>query len=166
MQAFPIRNESDHARALALVEELWEAVPGSANAVLVEVMSALIDAYESKHSFLPAADPLDVIADRLHQLGWSQRELARRLGWGTGRVSEVLNRKRSLTLAMVRQMSRCLTIPAGLLVHGAVQSDGDVTVTLTGDVAAKLTQLAADAGVTPGEALAGMVSEAARRATT
>ena len=116
MRAFPIRNNDDLARAVRLIEELWDAEPNTPEGDLLEVMSTLVDAYEAEHSTLPAANPIELIQFKLRELGWSQRELGRRLGWGTGRVSEVLNERRDLTLAMVQQLSAVLELPPGLLV--------------------------------------------------
>lgn len=117
MRAFPIHNDRDLERATALIHDLWDASPGTPEGDLLEVMATLVDLYESQHSNLPPANPRELIEFKLGELGWSQRELGRRLGWGSGRVSEVLSGKRSLTLTMVRQLSAVLEIPAGLLVH-------------------------------------------------
>lgn len=79
-------------------------------------MLTLVEVYEARHHALPPGDPIEVLGYKLRELGISQRELARRLGWSSGRVSEVLNRRRNLTLAMVRQLAAVLGISAGLLV--------------------------------------------------
>lgn len=121
MRAFPIHDEHDLERAHALVERLWDAEPGTEEGDLLEVMATLVDAYEAQRSVLPPANPRELIRFKLDELGWSGRELARRLGWSGGRVSEVLNGKRNLTLAMVRQLSAALEIPAGLLVHDGAE---------------------------------------------
>lgn len=123
--AFPIRNDEDLSRAIALIDALWSAEPGSPEADLLEVMSTLVDRYEAEQSELPAADPIELIRFKLGELGWSQRELGRRLGWSSGRVSEVLGRKRPLTLAMVQSLSRVLGLPAGLLVHDHACAEDD-----------------------------------------
>lgn len=125
--AFPIRNDTDLARAVALIEELWDAEPGSPESDLREVMAALVDRYEAARSALPAGDPVELIRFKLRERRMSQRELGRALGWGAGRVSEVLSRKRPLTLAMVRQLARALEIPPGLLVHDLLEEPEDVT---------------------------------------
>lgn len=118
MCAFPIRNNEDLERAIALVTDVWDAPPGSAEADLLEVMSTLIDAYEASHSTLPHGDPVRLIEFKLKEHGWTQRDLARQLDWEIERVSEILNRKSPLTLEVVRQLSRVLQIPPGLLVNG------------------------------------------------
>lgn len=123
--AFPVNTEADHRRALALVDELWDAAPGSPEAELLDVMASLVDAYEKRTRALPPPDPLELLAFKLRELGWSQRELGRRLGWGSGRVSEVLSGKRALTLGMVRELSTTLDLPPGLLVHDTRTDAGD-----------------------------------------
>lgn len=134
MHAFPIHTDADHARALALVDSLWGAAPGSADALLLEVMAQLIDAYEatSLHPVLPPAQPRVVIEAKRAELGLSQRKLGQLLGWkSTGRVSEVLSGKRPLTLDMVRDFERVLGIPPGLLVADRSSSpEGDAWVQL------------------------------------
>ncbi len=117
LSAFPLRNDADYQRALVLLDELWDALPGSAEADVLDVMATLIDVYEKRHRTLPPADPRQVIAFKLRDLGWTQRELGRRLGWGSGRVSEVLSGRRALTLRMVQELSVALGLPPGLLVH-------------------------------------------------
>ena len=118
--AFPIRNDDDHARAIELVDALWSATPGSPEHDLLEVMAALIHLYESERRELPPPDPRALIAFKLRELGWSQRELGRRLGWSSGRVSEVLSGRRPLTLRMVQDLGRVLGLRAGALVSDPV----------------------------------------------
>lgn len=139
MTPFPIRNDHDLARALAAVDELWNAAPGSPEAETLEVIAQLVDAYEDRHrhEVLPPANPRVVLQTKLRELAISQRELGRRLGWGSGRVSEVLSGKRPLTLAMVRALSRVLDLPPGLLVHDVVDepAQAGVGVAVTASVA-------------------------------
>lgn len=117
--AFPIRNDHDLDRAVSLVSALWDAAPGTPEADVLEVMAALINAYERSRRALPPADPRALIDFKLRELSWTQRELGRRLGWGSGRVSEVLSGKRPLTLSMVRHLAEVLAIPPGALVADA-----------------------------------------------
>lgn len=141
--AFPIRNESDYHRALALIDALWDCEPASPEAELLDVMATLTDLYERQRRDLPAADPRKLVAFKLRELGWSQRELGRRLGWGTGRVSEVLAGRRPLTLRMVRELAAVLELPAGLLVEDGRNDDGEhVWVRLPRDTAERLARLA------------------------
>lgn len=124
--AFALHTDADYRRALALVDELWDAPPGSPEAELLDVMATLIELYEKRTRALPTADPVRLVAFKLRELGWSQRELGRRLGWGSGRVSEVLSGKRALNLRMVQELSAALDLPPGLLVPGVRQAEDDV----------------------------------------
>ena len=124
-RAFPIHNDTDHRRALELIESLWAAPAGTPEGDVLDVMSSLVEAYEKQHHALPPAEPLTLIGFKLKELRWSQRELARRLGWGGGRVSEVLSGKRPLTLRMVQDLGAVLGLPAGLLVHDARADEPD-----------------------------------------
>jgi len=82
----------------------------------LDILLVLVEAYEARHHPVSPGDPIEILQYKLDELGWSQRELARRVGWGSGRVSEILNRRRSLTVAMIGQLGEVLSIPAGLLV--------------------------------------------------
>ncbi|MBN2797837.1 MAG: helix-turn-helix domain-containing protein [Deltaproteobacteria bacterium] len=117
MHAFPIHTPEDYDRAMEVIASLWGATVGTPESDLLAVMATLVELYESEHDTLGPGDPIEVIHFKLRELGWTQNELARRLRWGSGRVSEILTRKRPLTLAMVQQLSRALGIRAGLLVH-------------------------------------------------
>jgi HTH-type transcriptional regulator/antitoxin HigA len=139
MRAFPIRNDADLERACALIEDLWEGEyeQDSPEANLLEVMSTLVDLYEAAHSTLPPPNPIELIEFKLRERGWSQRELARQLGCGSGRISEILSRKRQLTLDLVRRISVVLDIPPGLLVHDvAGQASADDAPFTTASAAA------------------------------
>ncbi len=121
---FPIRNDADYERAVELVARLLDVPSGTPEANTLEIMAALVEAHERAHRALPPPDPRKLIAFKLRELGWSQRHLARKLGWGSGRVSEVLSGRRPLTLRMVRQLAGALGIPAGLLVAEVGEEDG------------------------------------------
>lgn len=116
---FPIRDDADYDRALRLIDELWDAEPGTPEHDVFEIMVTLASTYDKarRDKVLDPGDPVELVQFKLRELGLSQRELGRRLGWGSGRVSEVLNRKRPLTLRMVQQLSVVLDIPPGALVH-------------------------------------------------
>lgn len=129
--AFPIRNDDDLRRAVALANSLWDSKPGSADSELLEVVGTLIEDYESRQPGLPPGDPLETIRYKLSELGWSQNDLARASGLTSGRVSELLNRKRPLTLDQVRRISTALGLPAGLLVHDTLSDDDTEWVALS-----------------------------------
>lgn len=146
MHAFLIRNEEDYARAIELVDALWDSVPGTPEHHTLDVMAELIDRYESAHRDLPAPDPIALIRFKLKELRWSQRELGRRLEWPAGRVSEVLGGKRALTLRMVQDLARVLELPPGLLVPGAqAHTPAEVDV-IEAPLVRKLREAAASVG--------------------
>lgn len=114
MDIRPIRTKADHRWALKEVERLWDAEPGTLDGDRVDILVTLIEAYEAKHFPISAPDPIAAIEFMLEQKGLSRRDLEPAIG-SRGRVSEVLNRKRPLTLPMVRSLSRLLDIPADIL---------------------------------------------------
>lgn len=116
MEIKPIKTETDHERALAEVERLWAAEPGSEEADRLDVLVTLIEAYEERNHPIPPPDPVEAILFRLDQLGLSRRDLEPYIGT-RARVSEVLNRTRGLSLAMVRRLNAGLGIPADVLIQ-------------------------------------------------
>lgn len=116
MEIKPIKTETDHERALAKVEELWTAEPGSEEVDRLDVLTTLIEAYEEKNHPIPPPDPVDAILFRMEQLGLSRRDLEPYIGT-RARVSEVLNRSRSLSLAMIRRLHAGLGIAADILIQ-------------------------------------------------
>ena len=110
----PIRTDKDHAQALRQIEELWGAKAGSPNAERLEVLITLVDLYEAKHHAIEPPDPIEAILFRMEQQGLSRIDLEPYIG-SRARVSEVLNRKRSLTLQMIRRLSHGLNISADIL---------------------------------------------------
>lgn len=131
MNIQPIRTDDDLQRAFGRIDELWGATPGTAEGDELDVLVVLVEDYERRHHSLPAGDPVEIISYKLSELGWSGRELARRLGWSSGRVSEILSRKRGLTLAMVQQLATVLSIDPGILVgreQGDASGDGWVWI--------------------------------------
>jgi HTH-type transcriptional regulator/antitoxin HigA len=116
MDIRPIRTKADYRAALKEVERLWDAEPGTRGGDRVDVLVMLVEAYEAKHHSIPAPDPIAAILFMLEQKGLSRRDLEAGIG-SRGRVSEVLNRKRPLTLPMVRALSALLDIPTEVLVQ-------------------------------------------------
>ena len=106
-----LKNEKEHKQALKQVEALWDAPKGSSQAEDLELWATLIEAYEEKHHPIPVPDPVGAIAFRMDQMGLKPADLAKFLG-GRSRVSEVLNRKRPLSVAMMRSLYQNLHIPA------------------------------------------------------
>jgi HTH-type transcriptional regulator/antitoxin HigA len=116
MDIRPIRTKADYRAALKEAERLWDAEPGTAEGDRVEVLVTLIEAYEAKHVPIPAPDPIAAIEFMMDQKGLTRRDLEPAIG-RSGRVSEVLTRKRPLTLPMVRALSKLLDIPPAVLVQ-------------------------------------------------
>jgi HTH-type transcriptional regulator/antitoxin HigA len=114
MDIHPIRSEADYRDALAEAERLWDADPGTPEGDCVDVLTTLIEDYETRHHPVLPPDPIAAIAFMVEQMGLSRRDLEPAIG-SRGRVSEVLNRKRPLTLPMVRALSRLLHIPMDVL---------------------------------------------------
>ena len=110
----PIRTEADHQSALAELEKVWGAKSGTREGDRLDVLATLIDAYESEHHPIDPPDPIEAIRFRMEQQGLTRRDLEPAIG-SRGRVSEVLNRKRPLTLPMVRALSALLQIPMEVL---------------------------------------------------
>jgi HTH-type transcriptional regulator / antitoxin HigA len=114
MEIRPIKTKADYRAALKEVERLWEADPGTPDGDRVDVLTTLIEAYEAKHFPVPAPDPIEAIEFMMEQKGLTRRDLEPAIG-SRGRVSEVLTRKRPLTLPMVRALGKLLNIPLAVL---------------------------------------------------
>ena len=111
----PVTDQESHQRALRRIEQLWDAAPGSAEADELDALATLLDAYERRAFPILPPDPIAAIEARREQLGWSRRELEPLLG-SRARVSEVLTRRRALTLAMIRRVHTGMGIPADVLI--------------------------------------------------
>lgn len=111
----PIKSKRDYKAALKQIEGLWDVLPDSKEADQLEVLAILVDEYEQKHFPIVAPDPIEAIKYRMEQLNLSQQDLAKYLG-GKNRVSEILNRKRPLTLKMIKALHLNLHIPAEALI--------------------------------------------------
>jgi HTH-type transcriptional regulator / antitoxin HigA len=112
----PIRTEADYDRALAEVERLWGAKSGSLDGDRLDLLATLIDAYEAEHYPMDPPDPVEAIKFRMEQNGLSRKDLEPLIGTRT-RVAEVLNRKRSLSISMIRRLHKHLGISADVLIQ-------------------------------------------------
>ncbi len=112
----PIRNEKDFERALAEVEVLWGAKAGTPKGDRLDILATLIEAYETEHYPMDPPDPIEAIKFRMEQQGLSRKDLEKVLGTRT-RVSEVLNRKRGLSINMIRALHEKLGISAEILIR-------------------------------------------------
>jgi HTH-type transcriptional regulator/antitoxin HigA len=111
----PVRNERDYRAAVKEIEMLWNAKPGTPEHDRLEILGTLVDAYETKRWPIDAPDPVEAIKFRMEQGGLTQADLAKVLG-SRSRASEILKRKRPLTIGMVWSLSRAWKIPAESLV--------------------------------------------------
>jgi HTH-type transcriptional regulator/antitoxin HigA len=112
----PIRNKKDHAAALAEVERLWGAKLGTPEGDRLDVLATLIDAYEAAHFAMDPPDPIEAIKFRMEQQGLTRKDLEPLIGTRT-RVAEVLNRKRNLSIEMIRRVHQKLGISAEVLIR-------------------------------------------------
>ena len=112
----PIKTEKDYEEALAEIEELLEVEPGTPEADRLEILTTLVEAYENKHYAIPLPDPVEAILYYLESRGLSRKDLELYLG-SRARVSEVLNRKRPLSIEMIRRLHQGLGIPAEVLIQ-------------------------------------------------
>ncbi|HEY2134483.1 MAG TPA: helix-turn-helix domain-containing protein [Xanthobacteraceae bacterium] len=112
----PIRTKKDHEAALADVERLWGAKAGTPQGDRLDVLATLIDAYEAQHYPMDPPDPIEAIKFRMEQQGLTRKDLEPLIGTRT-RVAEVLNRKRSLSIGMIRRLHRKLGISAEVLIR-------------------------------------------------
>ena len=116
MNIKPIKTESDYQAALAEIERLFEAVPGTPEEDRLEVLSTLVEAYEEQNCEIPQPDPIEAIKYYLESRGLSPSNLEPLLG-DTATVAEVLNRKRPLSIDMIRQLRLRLGISADVLIQ-------------------------------------------------
>ena len=119
MTAFALRilqDDADHEAALDELERLWGAPDGSPEADRLGVLALIIDDYERRAHPLPLPDPIDAILFRMESQGLTRRDLARFIG-SSGRISEVLSRKRGLSIEMIRRLHAGLGISLDVLVQ-------------------------------------------------
>jgi HTH-type transcriptional regulator/antitoxin HigA len=116
MDIRPIKTEQDYHAALAEVEILFDALRDTPEGDRLEMLTTLIEAYEAQHHEILPPDPIEAIVYHLESRGLTRRDLETYIG-GRGRVSEVLNRKRPLTLEMIRALHTGLGIPAETLIQ-------------------------------------------------
>ena len=111
-----IKTDADYQKALKRLEEIFDAKIGTPDSDEADILGLMIDEYEKKHFPIEAPDPVEAIKIRMEELQLKQSDLADVLG-GENRVSEILNRKRKLTLEMIRNLTKRLNLSPGLLIH-------------------------------------------------
>ena len=116
MTVRPIRTKKDYQNALNRLETIFDAKPSTIQGDELEVLGILIDKYEQEHYPIAYPDPIEAIKFRMEQLGYSQSDLANVVGLKS-RASEILNKKRKLTLEMIRNLHDTLNIPTNVLIQ-------------------------------------------------
>lgn len=116
MNIKPIKTKKDYQQALDRLELIFDAKKGTPEGDELEVLGILIDQYENVNFPIDLPDPIEAIKFRMEQLGYSQTDLAKVVGLKS-RASEILNKKRKLSLEMIRQLHEKLNIPTDVLVQ-------------------------------------------------
>jgi HTH-type transcriptional regulator / antitoxin HigA len=111
-----IKTEADYQRALKRLEDIFDAKIGTPESDEADILGLMVDEYEKKHYQIEAPDPIEAIKIRMEEMQLKQVDLAEAIG-GKNRVSEVLNRKRKLTVEMIRNLTKRLNLSPGLLIH-------------------------------------------------
>jgi HTH-type transcriptional regulator/antitoxin HigA len=115
MNIKPIKTNSDYEAALKEIERLFDAEPGTPEGDRLEVLSTLVEAYEDEHYSIPLPDPIEMILYMMDSRGLTRADLEPYIG-SRARVSEILNRKRALSLSMIQRLNTGLDIPAEALI--------------------------------------------------
>ena len=116
MNLKPIKSKVDYQEALERLEVIFDASTDSIEGDEAEILSLMIENYENIHYPIEAPDPIEAIKIRMEELNLRQKDLVGVIG-GKSRVSEILNRKKKLTVDMIRELERFLKISASVLVH-------------------------------------------------
>lgn len=116
MKIAPIKNETDYDKALERLEVIFDAAPNSIEGDEAEILSMLIDNYENQYFPIEAPDPIAAIKIRMEEMNIKQKDLVGIIG-GKSSVSEILNKKKRLTVDMIRELERVLNISASVLVN-------------------------------------------------
>ncbi len=111
-----IKSDRELNRALKRINELWGARPNTPKGDELDVLMLLVEKYEEEYYAIPASDPIEAIKFLMEQNSLSRKDLEPYIG-ASGRVSEVLSRKRNLTLAMIKRLHKGLKIPYDCLIH-------------------------------------------------
>jgi len=115
MNIEPIKTDADYQNALKRLEVIFDATIGTQESDEADVLGLMIDEYEKKHYPIEAPDPIEAIIIRMEEMQLKQIDLVEAIG-GKSRVSEILNRKRKLTVEMIRNLTKRLNLSPGLLI--------------------------------------------------
>ena len=116
MEIKPIKTEKYYNKALERLELIFDASPNSKKGDEAEILSLLIENYENKHYPIESPDPIEAIKIRMEEMNLKQKDLVGIIG-GKSRVSEILNKKKRLTVDMIRELEQILHISASVLVN-------------------------------------------------
>ncbi len=116
MELRPIRDEADYEEALAEIERLFSAQPGTPEGDHLDVITTLVEAYERRHHPVLPPDPIEALLYHMESRGLTRRDLEPYLG-SRARVAEILNRRRALTIDMIRRLHTGLGLPAEILIQ-------------------------------------------------
>ncbi len=116
MQIRPIKTRADHRAALKAIEQLLNAIPGTPGGDRLEVLTTLVEHYEAQHEPVDPPDPIEALRYHMESRGLSRRDLEPYLG-SRARVAEVLNRRRALSVEMIRKLHDGLGISADVLIR-------------------------------------------------
>lgn len=116
MEIAPIKTDNDYEKALKRLEMIFDANPNSIEGDEAEILSMLIDNYENQYFPIEAPDPIEAIKIRMQEMNIKQKDLVGIIG-GKSSVSEILNKKKRLTVDMIRELERVLNISASVLVN-------------------------------------------------
>ncbi len=112
----PIKTEKDYNQVLERLEQIFDAEPNTKEGDELEILGILIEKYENENFPIELPDPIEAIKFRMEQLNYSQNDLAEVIGLKS-RASEILNKKRKLSLEMIRKLSEKLHIPSEVLIQ-------------------------------------------------
>jgi HTH-type transcriptional regulator / antitoxin HigA len=116
MDLRPIKTESDYDQALAEIDTLFDALPDTPEGDRLEVLVTLVEAYERKHHPIPPPDPIDALHYYMESRGLTRRDLEPYIG-SRSRVAEILNRRRALTIDMIRRLHKGIGVSADVLIQ-------------------------------------------------
>lgn len=116
MEIKPIKTEQDYQAAIEEIARLMDAPMNTPEGDRLDILATLVEAWEEKYCPIEEPDPIEAIQHRMEALGMNRKDLESMLG-GRNRVSEVLSRKRPLTIEMIRRLSEKMQIPAGVLLQ-------------------------------------------------
>lgn len=115
MNIKPIKTKKDYNEVLIRIDKIFDAKPNTKLGDELDILATLVERYEKEHYPIDLPDPIEAIKFRMEQMGYTQNDLASLIGLKS-RASEILNKKRKLTLDMIRKLSNALSIPAEVLV--------------------------------------------------